>query len=70
MAFEQEYFDKIISFFKSNKGKTVEVKNLTKDPLKLTLHVKKYIDSRHNITNYVDVSFNNEYTKIKIHEKI
>lgn len=63
------YLNDIIMFFHDNYNRKFRVIDLTKYPDKFITHVKHYIDNRHRIIDYVDVSFNSDYTKIKIHDK-
>ena len=67
-----DYLHRLREFFLQNKGKKYTISRLTDNPEKFIDHIKYYIDSRHFIEmycgDYVDVSFNNEYTKIIIHE--
>jgi len=70
MTFDRVYFDRLAEFFMKNQGKTYTVKELSTNPVKFIDHVKEYVDNRHIIKEYVDVSFDDNYTKIKIHEKI
>lgn len=66
-----DYLHRLHDFFKENQNKTFTVDSLTDTHEKFIDHVKYYIDSRHIINeylgDYVDVSFNSDYTKIKIH---
>lgn len=70
MTFDRAYFDRLTEFFIKNQGKTYTVKELSTAPVKFIHHVKEYVDNRRIIKGYVDISFNNEYTIITIHEEI
>lgn len=70
MPLDKDYLKRLAAFFYKNQGKTYTVKELSNDPIKFVLHIKHYIDTRHSRKEYVDVSFNNEYTKIKIQNKL
>lgn len=65
---DQDYFNGLVEFFTDfyENGKIYTVRELTDHPKKFITHVKHYIDNRHSIDGYVDVSFNNDYSKIRI----
>lgn len=69
MKIDEKYLVELHTFFKENQNKRFNVEDLTDHPQKLINHIKFYIDLRYLISDYIDVSFNNEYTKLKIHER-
>lgn len=69
MLLDDEYLDRLVKFFKENENQTFVVNDISANVIKFEVHVKHYIDNRHNIDGYVDVSFNNDYSKIMVYEK-
>lgn len=63
---DKEYLDDIHDFLKENGGKTFTVEELTDDEEKFREHIMYYIGHSSQRIDWVDVCFNDNYTKIKI----
>lgn len=59
--YDFDYYHKLADFLQSKKGTTFTISDLTDDNDKFINHVKRMIE-----TKYVNVSFNNDYSKIKV----